>query len=124
MEAGRLDRRLQLLRPVRTRDAMNQLVEAFAVEGPAVSASRQDVSDAERVKAQQAGAVISARFQIRRSAQSALIDATWQLQEVGGPRYAVVAKKELLSHGDFGRVVGYELTAVTAQDGPAPADDA
>jgi head-tail adaptor len=133
MEAGRLDRRIQLLRPVQSRDAMNEVVPGFAAEGGPVPAGRLDVSDGERVRAAQAGYTLSSRWRVRRDQRTDLIDTTWQLQEgkvvAGafvpiGKRQTIQAKKELLSHAEFGRVVGYELSTLAAADGPPPLDDA
>jgi len=64
VEAGALDRRVQLLRATVTQDDANEDVYTWPLLAE-VSASRQDVSDGERVRAQQVGASLTTRFQIR-----------------------------------------------------------
>lgn len=122
MEAGRLDRKATLYAPTFTRDAMNQAVPGWA-DGIRVSARKLDVSDGERVQAQQVGASLSSRFQIRRCSEVAALDATWQLDHEG-QRFQVTGLKELLAHGDHGRRVGIEITALALQPEAAPPGDA
>lgn len=69
MSAGKLDRRIQFERFTLTDDGFQQ-VEGFADYGSPVWASKQDVSDGERVRAGEISAVLTARFQVRSSAFS------------------------------------------------------
>lgn len=64
MLAGKLDRRVQLLRATLVENAIGDMVPTWNVLATRW-ASRQDLSDAERVRAQQVGATMSTRFQIR-----------------------------------------------------------
>lgn len=123
MEAGRLDRRITLYRPDFTRDAMNEPVAGWAQvpAGRTIAARKLDISDGERLKAQQVGASVTSRFHIRRASEWAGIDSTWQIDHEG-QRFNITGVKELLSHGDHGRRVGHEITAV-AQADPPPAGD-
>jgi hypothetical protein len=79
MEAGGA-RQILLYRPVYSYDAANQPVDRLygAARGP-LPARKLDVSDGERVRAQQVGADLTSRFHIRRSAATAAVTATWQL---------------------------------------------
>lgn len=124
MEAGRLDRRILLYRPVYTRDAANEPTVSYPTPIGPLPARKLDVSDGERVRAQQVGADLTTRFHIRRSARVEDVAATWQiaLLRAGAEvaRYQVTGKKDLLAHGDHGRVVGFELTALAAIDGAGP----
>ncbi|MCB2130805.1 MAG: head-tail adaptor protein [Rhodobacteraceae bacterium] len=69
MNAGRLDRRLQFQRATLSDDGFGS-VEVFASHGSPVWASKKDVSDAERWRAGEVSAIISARFVLRSSAFS------------------------------------------------------
>lgn len=121
MEAGRLDRRITLYRPDFTRDAMNQLVADW-VPVATISTRKLDISDGEKLRAQQVGAAVTSRFHIRRASEWAAIDPTWQLDHEG-QRFQITGLKELLSHGDHGRRVGHEITAVAQADAPPPGED-
>lgn len=106
MQAGKLDRRLTLRRNSPT-------VDEFGAEEPnwvdlaTVWASREEVSDAEKVRAQQVGASITARFQVRWSDVTASISAEDQVV-CEGVTYMVTGRKEI------GRRHGIEISA-TAQ---------
>lgn len=64
MLAGKLDRRVQILRATYAENDFGDMVQTWSVLATRW-ASRQDLSDAERVRAQQVGATMTARFQIR-----------------------------------------------------------
>lgn len=125
MEAGRLDRKIMLYRPEFTYDSANQPVKSWVPVGP-VSALKTDVSDGERIAAQQVGANLTSRFQIRRSRQVADLSAAWQLGLLNAgvevARYQLTGVKDLLAHTAFGRRVGFELTALAMIDGDGPPD--
>lgn len=111
MEAGRLDRRIMLKRPRAAEDAMGQPVPNWddATVAP-ISARKLDISDGERLKAEQVGVAVTSRFHIRRASEWADLDASWQLDHEG-QLFQITGVKELLSHGDHGRRVGHEITA-------------
>lgn len=109
MEAGRLDRRILLRRPQAAEDAMGEPVKSYVELGP-ISARKLDISDGERLRAEQVGAAVTSRFHIRRASEWADLDASWQLDHEG-QLFQITGIKELLSHGDHGRRVGHEITA-------------
>ena len=108
MQAGKLDRRITLQRASTTKNGFNEDVEAWG-DIATVWASATPVSDAERVRAQQVGAVISMRFQIRFSTAVADLSPTDRLS-YNGKTYNITAVKEL------GRREGLEITAATRSD--------
>ncbi len=109
MEAGALDRRLQLLQPIATKDAANEEVLTWVFHSE-VAAKQILLGDAERLRAQQLGATISARYRIRWSRSAAQMDARWQLQ-CDGRRYAVAG-----AIVEIGRREGLEITAAAVAD--------
>ena len=111
MQAGKLDRRITLQRASTTKNGFNEDVEAWG-DIATVWASATPVSDAERVRAQQVGAVISMRFQIRFSTAVADLSPTDRLT-YNGKTYNITAVKEL------GRRQGLEITAATRSDAGA-----
>ena len=111
MQAGKLDRRITLQRASTTKNGFNEDVEAWG-DIATVWASATPVSDAERVRAQQVGAVISMRFQIRFSTAVADLSPTDRLT-YNGKTYNITAVKEL------GRREGLEITAATRSDAGA-----
>ena len=104
MQAGDLDRRITIERYDTAPDAFN---EGTKVWSPIVTvwASKKDVSDSERVAAQEVGAEISTRFQIRYSTQVKDVDPRDRLI-CEGRVYSISAVKEI------GRRDGLELSAV------------
>ena len=108
MQAGKLDRRITLQRASTTKNGFNEDVEAWG-DIATVWASATPVSDAERVRTQQVGAVISMRFQIRFSTAVADLSPTDRLT-YNGKTYNITAVKEL------GRREGLEITAATRSD--------
>ena len=111
MLAGRLDRRVTLMRQgAPTDDGYTTQPGAWAPLAT-VWASKQDVRDAERVQAQQVGASITTRFQIRYSSQVADLSPRDHLT-CEGRTYAISAVKEI------GRREGLEITATAQADTP------
>ncbi len=66
-DPGTLDRRAQFRRATTADDGISQ-VQTWADHGSPVWASRRDVSDGERQRAAEVGAVITSRFVVRSSA--------------------------------------------------------
>lgn len=64
MGAGALDRRVQFERAQVVDNGLTR-VEKFAAFGPVIWAEKVEVSDAERIKASQVQATITARFKVR-----------------------------------------------------------
>lgn len=99
-----LDRTLVVLRPHEAgRDDFNAPVEAWQEMGRLFAAKR-DVSDGEKLRAQQLGAVLTTRFTVRWSGLAASITPTDQLL-CEGVRFGIVGKKEI------GRREAFEITA-------------
>lgn len=113
MDSGALDRTVKLLRPVSTTNSANEDVITYELAAT-VRAHKEDVSDAERIRAQQVGAMITTRFRIRWTTDVYAMDPTWRLKLVeheGVEReYDVSAVKEI------GRRVGLEITANARAD--------
>lgn len=112
MHAGKLDRRLTLRRfVVATDGGGNPVTDDFGAEVGAWSdvatvwASKQDISDGERVRAQQVGASITTRFQIRPLDGGARPSVKYQAV-CEGVTYEITAVKEI------GRREGWEISAV------------
>lgn len=104
MEAGKLDRRLTLRRNTPTTDEFGGETADWS-DVATVWASKEDVRDAERVRAQQVGASITTRFRIRSLAGGLRPSVEWQgLCE--GLLYEITAVKEI------GRREGWELSSV------------
>lgn len=70
LNAGKLDRRVQFRRFILVDDGFGQ-IEEWRDHGSPVSASKRDVSDAERWSADQVQASITARFTVRWSSFTA-----------------------------------------------------
>jgi len=108
MRAGSLDRWLILQRRTVETDALGEEVETF-IDLATVRASKTDISDAEKVRAQQVGAEITTRFQIRWSVNWSDLNpkdrVTCESRE-----YEVVGVKEI------GRREGIEITACARAD--------
>jgi len=108
LAAGSLDRRLVLQKRVVTANALNEEVETFT-DLAKVWASKTDVSDAEKVRAQQVGAEITTRFQIRWASAWATLNPKDRCV-CEGREYEITGVKEL------GRRVGLEITACARAD--------
>ena len=93
LNAGDLDRRITLQRPAKTKDSFNATVLAFDKVAD-VWASKEDVSDGERMRAAETSATITTRFRIRQSSTVNGIDATWRVV-FAGRTYGLAAVKEI-----------------------------
>ncbi len=119
MRAGRLDRRIVLLRPTATRNGLNEKVVEWApiagMPPQGVAARREPIGDSERVRAQQIGAAITDRFTIRWASAYADLEITGPSYELeySGRRYGIHAVKEL------GRREGFEITATGTPEAEA-----
>lgn len=108
MDAGNLDRWLTLRQRVVATNALNE-DEATFVDLARVRASKKDLSDGEKVRAQQVGSEITTRFQIRWSVNWSALNPKDRV-ECEGREYEVVGVKEL------GRREGIEITANARTD--------
>ena len=104
ISAGPLDRRIRLQRYRLQHDAFNAQVRVW-YDLAEVWASKDDLSDSERIAAQEKGTALSTRWQIRYSKTVADLSPKDRLYEVFTKRtYDIQAVKEL------GRRVGLELS--------------
>lgn len=108
MEAGKLDRRITLLRYGETLDEWNQPTDGWTNLGKRW-ASKQDVSDGEKLRAAQIGATVTTRFQVRWDSLTKTLTAADRI-EYDGVTYAISGTKEL------GRREGIEITAARPND--------
>jgi SPP1 family predicted phage head-tail adaptor len=108
LAAGTMDRRITLQQATVTYDALNNPTETWATLAT-VWASKEDLSDSERVAAAEVGAAMTTRFRIRYSDKVSGInpknrltfdDRTWDIQNV----------KEI------GRKEGLEISAIARTD--------
>lgn len=108
MQAGKLDRRVRLLR--HSAGSKGALGEKASTWTPAETlwASRQDVSDAEAVRASAVGRALSVRFVVRSSTVTRAITSLDRLLHEGRT-YEIVGIKEV------GRRDGIEISAATTQ---------
>ena len=108
MDSGALDRSLILRKRTVANNTLGEPVETFT-DLATVRASKTDISDGEKVRAQQVGAEITTRFQIRWSVNWSDLNpkdrVTCDLRE-----YEIVGVKEL------GRREGIEITACARAD--------
>lgn len=103
MLAGPLDRWLTLQRRTVADNALGEEAETF-IDLATVRASKSDIGDAEKVRAQQVGAEITTRFQIRWSVNWSDLTSKDRVS-CDGREYEVVGVKEI------GRRDGVEITA-------------
>lgn len=109
MEAGKLDRRVTLLRASVERAARsNAPVETWSPIGR-VWASKRAVSDGEAAKSAEIAATVTDRFQIRWTSALSSVNAKDRL-ECGGVTYNIVAVREI------GRREGLEISAKARAD--------
>jgi SPP1 family predicted phage head-tail adaptor len=108
MRAGFLDRRVVIERAALVTDDFGQDIETWQPIAT-VWASKADIRDAERVAAQQVGATVTTRFQMRWSSRVRDISPRDRVVHAGDV-YQVVAVKEL------GRREGLEVTATAEAD--------
>lgn len=90
--AGDLDRRITILAPEITFNEFNEPIETF-VDLISVSAKRSDVSASEAFRAQEVGAELTARFTIRWSTRTAVVDARHRVRS-GGRDYNITGVRE------------------------------
>lgn len=109
MKSGLLDRRLTIQRPAYTINDFNEKIATWE-DLITVWASKRDVSDGERVQAQQIAAHITTRFQFRWSVTAATINPTDRLYFEG-------AYYEIFSCKEIGRHRGIEISAAARAEG-------
>ena len=110
LRAGDLDRRIAIERFTEMRDPFNNPVKSWH-ELVTVWAAKTDVSDGERLAAQEVGAEISTRFRIRWSPQVSDIDPKDRVR-FEGRIYDIAGVKET------GRREGLEISAVARPETP------
>lgn len=108
MLAGKLNRRITIERFTETRDEFNAALKSWATLAR-VWASKYDISDAERIAAQEIGATLTTRFQIRYSETVADLSPRDRLT-LNGVVYDINAVKEI------GLREGLEITAAARPD--------
>jgi SPP1 family predicted phage head-tail adaptor len=108
MIAGPLDRRLTLRRAAVTTNSLNEPIQNWS-DLATVWASKADVSDGERVRAQAIGSSITTRFQVRHSSITATLTPEDRVV-CEGREYEITGIKEI------GRRVGVEITATARTD--------
>ncbi|MDP3853621.1 phage head closure protein [Phenylobacterium sp.] len=112
MRSRTRDRRVTIRRAVKLRDGFNAKVPNFT-DLVTVWASKEDVKDGERVRAQQVGASITTRFEAAWSSVLSTVDPRDQVS-CEGRLYQVVAAKEI------GRKRGIEISAIALAETAAP----
>lgn len=120
MQGGKLDRRITVERFGTTYNEFNEPTSGWTKLGTRW-ASKNDVSDGEKLRAAQVGASVATRFQVRYDSLTKSLTAADRLT-CEGREYAIVGLKEL------GRREGIEITAATGIDtqmlaAEAPADE-
>ena len=103
MTAGKLDRQVQFRRASLTDDGFSS-VEIFADHGAPVWASKQDISDGERWRADTVEATVTTRFAVRSSVFTRGLTPNDRMTCEGG-EYAIFGIKEV------GRRKMLEITA-------------
>ena len=117
MDGRKLDRRITLERYGVTLDEFNQPIEGWAPLG-IYPASKEDVSDGEKVRAAQVGASVTTRFRVRFDSVTSTVTAADRLV-CEGVAYQISGTKE----GE-GRRREIEITAARPNDNLIPADPA
>lgn len=112
MRAGDLDRRITLLRFGVTYNTSNEPIEAWAEAGKRW-ASKEDVSDGEKVRAAQVGASVTTRFRVRSDSLTRTLTSADQIV-YDGSTYEIQGLKEI------GRREGIEITAHRSGDNMFP----
>lgn len=108
MDAGKLDRRITIEREVTTRNEWNEPTSTWTVVGT-VWASKEDVSDGEKLRAAEVGATITSRFRVLWSGITAGITPSDRL---------VYARRVFDISGvkEIGRREGFEITAAASAE--------
>lgn len=109
MRASNLDRSIIIQRATDARDSFNNPVAVSWNDLIRVRASKKDISDGERIAAQEVGADITMRFQVRWSRTIATVTPKDRIL-FEGKTYGILGVKEL------GRRVGREITATARID--------
>lgn len=104
IDAGQLDRRIQLLRAVASDDGYS-VTESWQNHGGRIWASRKDVSDSEKAASGTVFAELSARFRVRSTDFTRGIRPVDRLIE-GGTEFQIIGIKEI------GRRYLLEITAI------------
>jgi SPP1 family predicted phage head-tail adaptor len=99
MEAGKLDRRVQFRRSTLSDNGLTE-VETWADHGTPVWASKVDVSDGEKLRADQVAANLTSRFIVRRNSFSIGLTAKDQIT-YGGDTFSIYGIKEIDSRSCF-----------------------
>jgi len=108
MKAGRLDRRITIMRASLSANALNEHEETW-LDIATVWASKEDISDSERIRAQEVSAEITTRFQIRHSSAVADVNPKDRVR-FEGRVYDVYGVKEIPYRA------GLEITATARAD--------
>lgn len=117
MQAGKLDRRITLQRYGTTYNAFNEPETGWTDLGKRW-ASKEDVSDGEKVRAAQVGASVTTRFRVRYDSLTSTLTAADRLV-CEGVEYQISGTKE----GD-GRRREIEITAARPNDNLVPVEAA
>lgn len=117
MQAGKLDRRITLQRYGSTTNEWNEPITGWSEIGVRW-ASKEDVSDGEKVRAAQVGASVSTRFRVRYDSLTSTLTAADRLicEDV---EYQISGTKE----GE-GRRREIEITAARSNDNLVPVEPA
>jgi|SRR5690606_29557701 len=113
MQAGALDRRITLQRYGISYNSDNEPIQGWTELGKRW-ASKEDVSDGEKVRAAQVGASVSTRFRVRYDSLTSTLTAADRLT-CEGVQYVISGTKE----GD-GRREEIEITAARPNDNLVP----
>jgi SPP1 family predicted phage head-tail adaptor len=113
LRAGGLDRRITILRYGMTRNADNEPIEAWVDVGKRW-ASKEDVSDGEKVRAAQVGASVTTRFRVRNDSLTRTLTGADRIS-YKGKVYSISGIKETEGRND-----GFEITASAAADPVTP----
>lgn len=114
INASKLDRQITIQRATETRDTFHNLVQGPWNNLITVRAAKQEISDgekvrAQKVRAQEMGADITMRFQVRWNRTIATVNAKDRLL-FEGKLFEILGVKEI------GRREGREITATTRID--------
>jgi SPP1 family predicted phage head-tail adaptor len=112
MDSGPLDRKITLERFSTTYNEFNEPFEGWATLAVR-SASKDDVSDGEKLRAAQVGATITSRFRVRYDSVTSTLTAADRLT-YEGKQFSIVGTKEI------GRREGIEITASVPNDNLQP----
>ncbi|SFN46666.1 phage head-tail adaptor, putative, SPP1 family [Roseovarius lutimaris] len=109
LNAGSLNRRIQLKRATTTQDGFGGTIYEWHDHGPPIFARRRDVSDAERLSAAAWDNKLVVRFVIRSTSFSRGLKRTDMIAHEGVP-YGIDGIKEVPDNRGF-----LEITAITSE---------